>query len=60
MPQAGPLRATDGGAEHDIEINAGMPDMKIELGFRDTTLPIEVPEKNLQAVLQPSAIRSQA
>ena len=32
--------------------------MKIELGFRDTTLPIEVPEKNLQAVLQPSAIRS--
>ena len=32
--------------------------MKIELGFRDTTVPVEVPEENLQAVLQPSAIES--
>ena len=32
--------------------------MKIELGFRDITLPVEVPERNLQAVLQPSAIEN--
>ena len=32
--------------------------MKIELGFRDTVVPVEVPDKNLQAVLQPSAIES--
>ena len=32
--------------------------MKIELGFRDVTLPVEVPEANLQAVLKPSAIEN--
>ena len=34
--------------------------MKIELGFRDTTVPVEIPDGNLQAVLQPSAIENDA
>ena len=34
--------------------------MKIELGFRDTLVPVEIPDANLQAVLQPSAIENDA
>jgi len=30
--------------------------MKFDLGFREITLPVEVPDRHLQAVLQPSAI----
>ena len=33
--------------------------MKIDLGFRDTTVPVAIHEKNLQAVLQPSAIENE-